>query len=80
MYVIIHRASQYFKQKNANKYFAFASGDEKNILAKYAVLWNKIEYLIKTIDNEKEIGKDLLKIKIDTDDELPLNKLVNIQQ
>ena len=35
--------------------------------------------MIKIIDSEKEIdyGKDSMKIKIDTDDELPLNKLVN---
>ena len=35
--------------------------------------------MIKTINGEKEIdnGKDLMRIKIDTDDELPLNKLVN---
>ena len=35
--------------------------------------------MIKTIDGEKEIdyGQNLMKIKIDTDDELPLNKLIN---
>ena len=34
--------------------------------------------MIKIIDGEKEIdyGKDLMKIKIDTDNEFPLNKLV----
>ena len=68
------------KERNGNEYLAFGSTDEnKNVLAKYAELWNKIKHLIKTIDGEKEIdyGKDLMKIKIDTDDELPLNKLVN---
>ena len=37
--------------------------------------------MIKTIDGEKEIdyGQNLMKIKIDTDDELPLNKLINFQ-
>ena len=41
--------------------------------------WNKIKYLIKRINGQKEIdyGKDLTKIKIDNDYELPLNKLVN---
>ena len=35
--------------------------------------------MIKTINAEKKIdyGKDLMKIKINTDDELPLKKLVN---
>ena len=40
----------------------------KKVLAKYAELWNKIKHLIKTI--EIDYGKDLMKIKIDTDDEL----------
>ena len=37
--------------------------------------------MIKTINGEKEIeyGKNLMKIKIDTDGELSLNKLVNFQ-
>ena len=37
--------------------------------------------MIKTIDGEKEIdyGQNLMKIKIDTDDELSLNKLINFQ-
>ena len=35
--------------------------------------------MIKTIDDKKEIyyGKDFMKTKIDTNDELPLNKSVN---
>ena len=78
--MIIHRASGYFKEKNGNKYLVFASSDKnKKLLVKYTELWNKIKYFIKTIDGEKEIeyGKDLMKIKIDTGDELSLNKLVN---
>ena len=80
LYLNIHRTSGYFREKNGNKYLVFASSDKnKKVLAKYAELWNKIKYFIKTIDGEKEIeyGKDLMKIKIDTGDELSLNKLVN---
>ena len=79
--MIIHKASGYFKEKNRNKYLVFASTDKKNkkVLTKYAEPWNSIKYFIKTIEIEKETdyGKDLIKIKIDTDDELPLNKLVS---
>ena len=78
--MIIHRASGHFKEKNGNEYLVCASTDKnKKLLAKYADFRNKIKYLIKTINGEKEIdnGKDLMRIKIDTDDELPLNKLVN---
>ena len=80
LYLIIHRTSGYFREKNGNKYLVFASSDKnKKVLAKYTELWNKIKYFIKTIDGEQEIeyGKDLMKIKIDTGDELSLNKLVN---
>lgn len=68
------------RKKNENKYLSFASTDKnKDSLKKYTELWNKIKYFIKTIDGEQEIeyGKDLMKIKIDTADELSLNKLVN---
>ena len=43
------------------KYLVFASTDKnKKVLAKQTELWNKIKYLIKTINGEKEIdyGKD----------------------
>ena len=40
--------------KKGNKYLILASTDKnKNILAKYSELWNKIKYLIKTSDEEK---------------------------
>ena len=67
------------RKKNRIKYLVFATDKNKKVLAKYAGLWNKVKYLIKKISGEKEIGfgKGLMKIKIDNDDELPLNKLVN---
>ena len=40
--------------KKGNQYLILASTDKnKNILAKYSELWNKIKYLIKTTDEEK---------------------------
>ena len=75
MHFTIYSASGYFKEKNRDKYLAFASTHKNNeVLAKYAELWN-IKYLIKTIDGQKEIDhrKDLMKIKSDTDDELPFD-------
>ena len=63
------------KKKNRIKYLVFVTYKNKKVLVKYAGLWNKVKYLIKKISGEKEIGfgKGLMKIKIDTDDELPLN-------
>ena len=40
--------------KKGNKYLVLASTDKsKNILAKHSEIWNRIKYLIKTIDEEK---------------------------
>ena len=79
--MVIHRASGYLKKKKkeTNTYFLLLQVKTKKVLAKYAELWNKIKCLIKTINNKKEIdyGKDFTKIMIYTDDELPLNKLVD---
>ena len=42
---------------------------------KYIELWNKIKILIETVDNKPgEYGKDFVKIKFNSDDNLPLNK------
>ena len=50
-------------------------------MKKYTKLWNGVKNEIETINGNKEgerssaeYGKDFMKIKIDTDDNLPLNK------
>ena len=46
------------------------------VLKKHRELWNGIKNEIKTINGAKksEYGKDFMKIKFNTDDNLPLNK------
>ena len=53
---------------------------KKKVLEKYANLWNKIKYHIQTIDAGKsgEYEKDYMKIKFNSDDDLPLNKIVKL--
>ena len=42
-------------------------------------LWDGIKSQIKTIDNKpSEYGKDSMKIKFNSDDKLPLNKLLKL--
>ena len=77
LYVVINTDDGYIKEKNGNKYLTFASTDEnKEVLKKYTKLWDEIKYLIKTIHAGKsgEYGKDFMKIKSNSDDDLPLNK------
>ena len=60
-----------------NKYLIFDSTDEnKELLKKYNDVWNVIENEIKTINGGKEnyYEKDYMKIKFNSDDELPLSK------
>ena len=60
-------------RENANKYLVFA------LLTKYMELWNGIQKLIKTIDDKPgEYGKDFMNIKFNSDDNLPLNKILKL--
>ena len=54
-------------------------------MKKYTKLWNGVKNEIETINGNKEgecssaeYGKDFMKIKIDTDDNLPLNKTLKL--
>ena len=64
-----------------NKYFVFTSTDSiKEVLAKFAKLWDEIKYLIKTINRSKkgEYEKGFTKIRFQSDDNLPLNKILKL--
>ena len=77
LYLHINHASGYIEEKNGNKYLIFDSVDEnKEVLKKYADVWDGIKNKIKAINGgkENEYGKDYIKIKFDSDDDLPLNK------
>ena len=73
MYLRINNASGYIEEKNGNKYLIFDSVDEnKEVLKKYADVWDRIKNKIKAIngDKEKDYGKNYM------NDVLPLNKLL----
>ena len=52
----------------------------REVLEKSTKLWDKIKYLIKTIYGDKsgEYEKDFMKIKFNSDDDLPLNKILKL--
>ena len=78
LYLLVNHASGYIEEKNGNKYLIFddSVNENKELLKKYADVWDGIKYKIKTINGGKEndYGKDYIKIKFNSDDELPLNK------
>ena len=78
LYLRINHASGYIEEKNGNKYLIFDSVDEnKEVLKKYADVWDGIKNKIKAINGSKEndYRKYYMKIKFNSDDDLPLNKL-----
>ena len=52
----------------------------KKMLEKYTNLWDKIKYHIQTINSDKsgEYEKDHMGIKFNSDDDLPLNKILKL--
>ena len=81
LYLIISEVGEYIKEKSGSKYLVFDSANEKNeVLKKYAGLWYVIKNEIETINDGKkgEYGKDFMKIKFNSDDNLPLNKTLKL--
>ena len=79
LYLLVNHASGYIEEKNGNKYLIFDSVDEnKEVLKKYADVWDGIKNKIKAINGGKEndYGKDYMNIRFDSDDDLPLRKLL----
>ena len=72
----------YIEENNRNKYLTFASTDKnKKVLEKYTSLWDKTKYHIQTKNADKpgEYEKDYMKIKFNSDDDLPLNKILKLR-
>ena len=76
LYLGITHASRYIEEINKNKYLIFDSLDEnKELLKKYNGAFNRIMDKIKEISNDEcDYEKDYMKIKFNSDDNLPLNK------
>ena len=70
LYLIINSATRYFKEKNGEKYLILDSTE------KYEEVFSGIISEIKTLKRGKELfhGKNYARIRINTDDDLPLNK------
>ena len=76
LYLNITHSNGYIKEKSVNKYLVFDSKDEnKELLKKYDDVFNIIRDKIKEINsNDCDYEKDYMKIKFNSDDDLPLNK------
>ena len=79
LYLIINDVDGYIEENDKNKYLSFAStNNNKEVLKNYIKLWYEVKYHIQTIKDDEfwEYGKDYMKIKFYSDDNLPLNKIL----
>ena len=76
LYLRIDHVNGYIEEKGVNKYLIFDSTDKnKELLKKYNDAFNEIRDKIKKISSgECDYEKDYMKIKFNSDDNLPLNK------
>ena len=79
--LIFNNVAAYIEKDNEDKYLIFASTDKnKAALENYTELWDEIKDQIELISGNKpiEYEKDFMKIKFESDDNLPLGKILNI--
>ena len=79
LYLLIAHANGYIEEKGVNKYLIFDSTNEnKELLKKYNDVWDGIRGTIKeeVSSGEYDYEKGYMKIKFNSDDDLPLNKLL----
>ena len=76
LYFRVDHVNGYIKEKSVNKYLVFDSTDEnQELLEKYNEVFNGIRDKIKEVSSDEcDYEKDYMKIKFNSDDDLPLNK------
>ena len=81
LYLIINKVDEYFEEINKNKYLTLFPTNEstEKIKKKYEVLWSKIKDLIRSIiENLDDYDEKHMKIKFNSNEELPPNKTIEI--
>ena len=82
MYLIFKELERYVEKYNCSKYLTIASKRNNNqVSIDYVKVWNGILEQIKKINDGlvNEWGKDYKKIKFDSNDDIPLNKILKFR-
>ena len=81
LYLHFSKVNGYLEQTNKNKYLTLVPTNEsKEIIEKIEELWSKIRDLIRpVIKNSDDYDEKCRKNKLDSDDNLPLNKTIEYQ-
>ena len=76
LHLQVNHANGWIEEKNGNKYLVLDTADEsKKLQKKYKDFWNGIKSKVEGISSGKcDYEKDFIKIKFNSDDDLPLNK------
>ena len=81
LHLMINEIIGYFEEKNENKYLVLDDVNEnKEVSKKYEEVWEGVKKEIETINGGEKIeyGKDYMKIRFKSNDDLPLNKLIKL--
>ena len=81
LYLMINEMIGHFEEKNENKYLVLDDVDEnKEVSKKYEEVWEGVKKEIETINGGEKIeyGKDYMKIRFKSNDDLPRNKLIKL--
>ena len=80
LYFIFNKVNGFFEEVNKSKYLTVVPTNEsKEIIKKYEELWSKFRDLIRSITkNSDDYDEKKKKIKFNSDDELSLNKTIEI--
>ena len=79
LYLLVDEIDGFVEEKESSKYLNISlTGSNNEVLKKYAEVWSRIKNQIKKINDGQlgEYGKVSLKIKFNSDDDLPLNKIL----
>ena len=81
LYLMIDKMIGHFEEESGNKYSVFDGVNEnEEVWQKYEEGWNGMKKEIETINGGKKIenGKDLKKIRFESNDDLPMNKPIKL--
>ena len=82
LYLLIGELEGFIEEKEASKHLNISlTYNNNDVLIKYAEVWSGIKDKTKKINDGSvdEYAKDYLKIKFDSDDNLPLNKILKFR-
>ena len=82
LYLMIDKMIGHFEEKSGNKYLVLDDVNEnKEVSKKYEEVWEGVKKEIETINGGEKIeyGKDYMKIRFKSNDDLPLNKPIKLR-